>query len=72
MCIWRKLSSVVHDFLGEGRREEQDLDALGQHARMFVSKQSLAEVCRYRLLSYSHTLVTQSLLVQHVVGFVQY
>lgn len=67
-----KLASIFHDILRECGRKEENLDVLGQHATHLVSTRVGSRILKQNLLLDSQALIAKSLLIQHVVGLIQY
>ena len=68
--IWSKSTGVLDDMIGEGGREQDDLDILWQEPRARIRKPSPIFEAFYLLLD-TNALISKAGLVQHVVGLVE-
>lgn len=68
--VWCKSTSVLDDMIGESGREEYDLDSLGQQSGIPIRKPNSTYRTLHLLLD-TDTLISKTLLIQHVVGLVK-
>ena len=68
--VWCKSTGVLDDMIGESGREEYDLDSLGQQSGIPIRKPNSTNPTLHLLLD-TDTLISKTLLIQHVVGLVK-